>query len=140
MLKLKHALLALALLAAPLLFVPATTLAVDPFEQNVCDSNFKGDKPAVCVDKDATQPKAGTDNNPLFGKEGILTRVINLLSLIVGIVAVIIIILAGLKFVTSGSNPQDIANARERLIYAAVGLVIAALAQVLVRFIIGKVG
>lgn len=138
----KRIILALAFLITPVIVFPATVLAVDPFDKSVCDNTTFSEKPTVCEEKDSTQPSTpgGEAENPLFGKEGILTKVINLLSIVAGIAAIIIIILAGLRFVTSGSNPQDIANARERIIYASVGLVIAALAQVLVRFIIGKIG
>ncbi|MGI9027279.1 MAG: hypothetical protein ACR2FM_00310 [Candidatus Saccharimonadales bacterium] len=135
----KRAIILLSLLVAPLLLTaPATVWAVDVFKP--CDTSKAANKGAVCEDKRTTEDAKGDTNNPLFGSKGILTQIINILSIIIGIVAIIIIILAGLKFVTSGSNPQDITQARERVIYAAVGLMVAALAQVLVRFIIGKVG
>ena len=128
---LKRVLATLAILLAPLLFMPSV-LAVD-VTTGVCD-NPRAKGSAVCEDTDVG------NNNPIFGPNGILTLIINILSIVVGIVAVIMIILAGLKFVSSGSNPQEVANARERLIYAVVGLIIASLAQVLVRFVINKAG
>lgn len=131
------------LIMATLVLVPAVALpvatvnAVDVLEPGVCEK-YKGksanEKPAVCQDNNTG------GENPLFGPKGILTSVLNVLSIIVGIVAVIVIILAGLKFITSGTNPQDVANAREQIIYACVALVIAAMAQALVRFILGRIG
>ncbi len=128
---LKRYFLLTALLLVPAISVPATVSAVDVFNKGVCDRSADA---SVCKDN-----RQLGNQNPVFGPEGILTKIINILSIIVGVVAVIIIILAGLRFVTSGSNPQDVANARERIIYACVALVIAGLAQVIVRFIIGRV-
>lgn len=124
-----------ALLALPLLTVPAYAQPkVDVFDRGVC-KNADTNQSAVCKDKAV----GTTDNNPISGSEGVLTKIINLLTVIVAIVAVITIIMAGLKFITSSTNPQDVANARERIIYSVVALVIAALAQFLVRFILNVV-
>jgi hypothetical protein len=48
------------------------------------------------------------------------------------------IILGGLKYITSGGDAQKVASAKSALIYAIVGLVIVALAQAIVRFVLGK--
>lgn len=100
---------------------------------------FKG----VCSDEpDATvcKEKASAKNsNPLFGPKGLLTRIIFILSIIVGIVAVIGIMTAGLKFITSGNNPQQVTVAREMVLYAIVGLLVAAFAQGLVKFILYRI-
>ena len=127
----KNLLLSLTAIAFPLIILaPAVTVhAVDPVNKSICD---EAPDSAVCKDMDVG------GQNPLFGPQGFLTKIINLLSIIVGIVAVIMIIIAGLRFITSGSNPQDVSNARERVVYAIVALIVAAFAQVMVRFIIGK--
>ena len=65
-----------------------------------------------------------------------LATVINLLSLIVGIIAVIVIIVAGLSYVTSGGDDGKVSNAKKMIINAAIGLVIVAFAQIIVRFVI----
>lgn len=69
----------------------------------------------------------------------ILKTVINLFSLIVGVVAVIMIIVNGLKFITSGGDAQRVSSARSGIIYALVGLVVVALAQTIVKFVLNKV-
>lgn len=70
--------------------------------------------------------------------DSILQRVVNLLTIIVGVVAVVMIIVNGFRFITSGGDSNAVASARNGLIYAIVGLVVVALAQVIVRFIINK--
>jgi hypothetical protein len=49
------------------------------------------------------------------------------------------VVLAGLKFVTSGDEPQEVAKARNNVIYALVGLAIVVSADVIVTFVIGKI-
>jgi hypothetical protein len=68
----------------------------------------------------------------------LISTVINILSVIVGAVAVIMIIIGGLKYITSGGESSKTASAKNTIIYALVGLVIAALAQVLIHFVLTK--
>lgn len=65
--------------------------------------------------------------------------VLEILSWVAGIAAVIMIIVAGLKYITSGGDSSKVASAKSSLIYAIVGIIIVALAQFLVRFVIGNV-
>lgn len=69
----------------------------------------------------------------------VLSFVLNTLSLIAGVAAVIMIIISGLKFITAQGDASAIATARSALIYALVGLVVVSLAQVIVHFVLGKV-
>lgn len=70
----------------------------------------------------------------------LLTTIINIFSLIVGVVSVIMIIIGGLKYITSGGDSGNVTGAKNTILYAIVGLVIVALAQVIVRFVLAKVG
>lgn len=64
----------------------------------------------------------------------LITQVVVLLSWIVGIASVIMIIIAGLKYVTAAGDANSVGSAKNTLIYALVGVIIAALAQFLVHF------
>lgn len=64
--------------------------------------------------------------------------VVNLLSAIVGIVAVIMIIVGGFRYVTSGGNDTSVTAAKNTILYAIIGLVVVALAQIIVRFTLSK--
>lgn len=116
-----------------LILSPASVNAqkVDLFK-DVCKGSAANS--AVCKDS-----KAGKSGNPIYGPQGIITIIINTITIVVGVAAVIGIIMAGFKFMTSGSNPQEVTKAREMVLYAIVALAIAALAQVIVRFFILKV-
>jgi hypothetical protein len=62
--------------------------------------------------------------------------VVNILSLIVGILAVIMIIYGGLRYITSGGSSEGVGGAKNTIIYAIIGLVIVALAQLIVHFVL----
>ena len=63
---------------------------------------------------------------------------ITVLSIIVGIAAVIMIIIGGFKYVTSGGDSTKISSAKSTIFYALIGLVVVALAQVIVRLVLTK--
>lgn len=69
----------------------------------------------------------------------IIKTVINIFSLVVGIVSVIMIIFGGLKYITSGGDSNNVSSAKNTIIYAVIGLVIVALAQFIVQFVLNKV-
>lgn len=78
------------------------------------------------------------DNCDDSGVGKAIAAVVTILSLIVGAVAVLMVILSGFKYITSGGESGKVANAKNSLIYALVGLAVAALAQLLVHFVINQ--
>lgn len=66
--------------------------------------------------------------------------IINILSWVVGVIAIIMMVIAGLTMVTSAGEAEKTKKAKSTITYALVGLVIVALAQVIIRFVISKVG
>jgi hypothetical protein len=50
------------------------------------------------------------------------------------------LIYGGFKYITSGGDESGAKSARNTIIYAVVGLVIVALAQFIVKFVINNVG
>lgn len=57
---------------------------------------------------------------------------------VIGAIAVIMIVIGGLRLVLSGGNPKQVEEARNSILYAVVGLLIASLAYVMVHFVLGK--
>ena len=68
--------------------------------------------------------------------DNLVKNVTNLISYIVGAVAVIVIIFAGFRFITAGGDQNTVSSGRNMLLYAIVGLVIAATAQIIVHYAI----
>lgn len=84
---------------------------------------------------------AGSDCNGATGANQInkvVAFVINLISIVIGIAAVIMIILGGAKFITSGGDPSKVAGAKASVMYAIIGLVIVAAAQLIVHYVLSN--
>lgn len=82
----------------------------------------------VCNDKNTTTNPASR----------IIKDATDIVALLTGIAAVIIIIIGGLTMATSGGNSEAISNSRKRIVAAVVGLVIVALAWTLITFLTDK--
>ncbi len=67
-----------------------------------------------------------------------VATVINLFSVVVGVVSVIMIIYGGFRYITSGGESSNITTAKNTILYAIIGLVIVALAQFIVKFVLAK--
>lgn len=131
--RLRFAVLSMTLLFCAVFFAPLTVHATDVFN-DICTN-----KNGVNVQNSTVCKSKNVSGNPLFGPEGVLTKAIQIVSLIVGVVAVVMIMVGGLKLITSGTNPQDVSKARETIIYALVGVLIAAVAQVIVQFFLKRI-
>jgi hypothetical protein len=69
----------------------------------------------------------------------ILNTVIRIFSWVIGVIAVIMVMVSGFRYITAGGDSGKVASAKNTLIYAIVGLVIAAVAQILVKFVLHNV-
>lgn len=116
-----------ALLVTPVA-VPAVAHAADEIYNGVCaGSNFDVNNTECAIEGD---PGQTLNNFIAFG--------INIFSVIVGIIAVVMIIVGGLKYITSGGDSGDITGAKNTILYAVIGLVVVALAQFIVHFVLTK--
>jgi hypothetical protein len=68
----------------------------------------------------------------------LIRQIVNILSVIVGIAAVIMIIVGGFRYITSGGNDASVTSAKNTILYAIIGLIVVALSQLIVRFVLGK--
>lgn len=84
---------------------------------------------AVCQDGKNT-------DNPLTGGSGLLAKIANIIAVVAGMAAVIIIVLGGLRLITSGGRSENVAGARRSIIYAAVGLVIIVISRLIIGIIL----
>lgn len=65
-------------------------------------------------------------------------NIINRIFWTVGVLAVVMIIVAGVQMITSAGDPGAVTKAKRTLVYSIVGLIVAVLAYAIVNFIIGK--
>ena len=121
-------------LAIPLA-VPAMVSAVDT---NI-DGNLSCGANLNFSATDSTTCETTADGKTAGDKvDSLVTNVINIVSLIVGVAAVIMIMVGGLRYITSNGDSGQVGNAKNTILYAVVGLVVVALAQVIVRFVVSK--
>lgn len=79
----------------------------------------------------------GADQPPeLFGDGGIFQTVTNVLLFIIGAISVIMLIIGGIRYVVSGGDSSAVTSAKNTILYAVVGIVVAILAYALVNFVI----
>jgi len=130
--KVKKLLLAPAVLAL-LLVGSATVVATQPAYANdaakksACEATGGSWSGGGC---NKAQSEASINNT--------LDNVINIFSVIVGIVAVVMIIVGGFKYITSSGDSSKVSSAKNTILYAIIGLVVVALAQIIVRFVLSN--
>lgn len=119
--KFKHIFVAAALLmGVGLAALPATPVsAINVFEQcNHSDSE-------VCKAQDSDDATS------------MIQTIINIMLFLLGAIAVIMIVIGGLRYVTSGGDASSLKSARDTILYAVIGLVIAVLSYAIVNFVLG---
>jgi len=68
----------------------------------------------------------------------LIKNIINVFSIVVGLVAVVMIIVGGFRYIVSGGESGSVSGAKNAILYAIVGLVIVAVAQLIVHFVLAK--
>jgi cytochrome bd-type quinol oxidase subunit 2 len=132
MTKIFSLILATAALCLVMLFAPAPTIGT---AAAACPA---GANQASCQACEGIGLTGGDCDSKSNGINKLLNKVINIVSAIVGFVAVVMIIVGGFKYITSGGDSNKVAAAKNTLVYALVGLVIVALAQFLVHVVLNK--
>lgn len=111
----------LALVLGVGVMVPAHAGAVN-LVKNACDKASSDSE--ICK---ASKDQAGT----------LVQNIIGILLWAVGLISVIMIVVGGIRYAISGGDASQIKSARETIIYAVAGLVVALLAYAIVRFVLG---
>lgn len=84
------------------------------------------------------EEKRETDSQ-LLGSDGIVRRVINLISWLTGLLAALFLIIGGVKFATSGGDSDKVANAKRTVLYSLAGILVIAVSNVIISFVLGLV-
>lgn len=115
-------------LLAALLLAPATVSAAwNPFER-ACQGARNS---SVCSNSGA--------DDPIAGPNGAIVNVTSILAVIAGAVSVIFLVWGGFKYITSGGDSSNVASAKNTIIAAIVGLVLALLARPIILFVVGRI-
>ncbi len=71
--------------------------------------------------------------------QGSIDTILQIVFSIVGALALLMIVVSGLRYILAGSDAQKTAKAKEGIVYALVGLAVALAAQAIVVFVIRRV-
>jgi hypothetical protein len=69
-----------------------------------------------------------------------LNSILNIVFSIIGALSVLFVVIGGLRYVLSDGDPKKTSEAKQTIIYAVIGLVIAALAEIIVAFVLTQAG
>lgn len=67
-----------------------------------------------------------------------IKTVIRLFQVVVGLISVFMIIFGGLKYITSQGSKDSVSSAKNTILYAVIGLVIVAIAEAIVQFVLKR--
>jgi len=67
-----------------------------------------------------------------------LTDILNVVYLVTGIIAVIVIIIAGIQYAVSSGDAAKVTKAKNAIIYAVVGIVVVIMAYAITSFVAGR--
>jgi hypothetical protein len=104
----------------------ATSAIAGAAPSSIFDNTCDGNDSALCEE-------INNGNTSVFSA---IKTIVNALLFILGAVAVIVIIVAGITFATSGGNEQSVKRARDMILYAVVGLVVAICSYAIVNFVL----
>lgn len=133
--KLKSILLTLGAMSVALLptfvLLPATaSAATNSIYNNLCTGTN------LSLDTTGGNSNCGSTSDTNF--QTLLTNIINIFTIVVGVIAVVMIIVGGLRYITSGGESSKVGGAKTTIIYALIGLVVVALAQLIVHFVLNQ--
>lgn len=127
----------IALLVATTVFAVGTTaftLPVYAADCKVTGGLKSADKCAGGVVEENGGPTSLFD-----GDSPIFTTAINIMLFVIGILSVIMLIYGGIRYVLSSGDAGAVQNAKNTIMYAIIGLVIAILAYAIVNFVITSI-
>ncbi len=76
----------------------------------------------------------------LFGDGSIFNTVTNILLFLIGAISVVMLIIGGIRYVISGGDQGAVTSAKNTILYAIIGIVVAFLAFAAVRFVTDQLG
>lgn len=126
---------AMSLSLVPATLVASSALAATDIQNATCaGASLQAPTPGNTADACATSNADSASN-----VTKIVTLAVNIFSWVIGVVAVFAIIYGGFKYITSAGESGGVTSAKNTILYAIIGLVIVALAQVIVKFVLGNV-
>jgi Type IV secretion system pilin len=122
-------------LAGSMLVVPALVLGFAVVTPNVVHAQNCQDVTSGGIGAGATCAKPTNAATNLFGDGSIFNTVTNILLFLIGAISVVMLIIGGIRYVVSGGDQGAVTSAKNTILYAIIGIVVAFLAFAAVRFV-----
>ena len=91
---------------------------------------------ALTVQEGAEAARADGMPAELIGPEGVFNKFTNLALGIIGALSVIMLVWGGLRYILSGADSKKVTDAKNTILYAIIGLIIAVLAYAIINFVL----
>ncbi len=117
-----------------LLLIPAITLALS-FAAAPASAFSQS------IDDGANSAQGTGQEDCLFGGgdcagDGIFKTITNVLLFLIGAVSVIMLIIGGIRYTISGGDSTAVTSAKNTILYAVIGIIVALLAYAIVNFVL----
>lgn len=113
----------------PAIVLGVGVLALQPVDVSAQD---------LTISQGAKDAQAEDQPDNLFGEGGMFQQISTVMLFIVGAISVLMLIIGGIRYVVSGGDSTAVQNAKNTILYAIVGIVVALLAAAVVQFVIGS--
>lgn len=119
----------LAMTVPVLALIASAVVPMAPASAVTCDPNQGLTNSAECA-------KGEGQSEELVGDGGVFQTVTNILLFIIGAVAVIMLVIGGIRYTISNGDSNQVTAAKNTILYAIIGIVVAILAYAAVNFVI----
>ncbi|MCA9331167.1 hypothetical protein KC957_03885 [Candidatus Saccharibacteria bacterium] len=94
---------------------------------------------AALLNKDAVNIPKDASGNPIAANTSTVDLVLKVVFGFAGGIALIMIVIGGFKYIASLGNAQNVAKAKDTILYAVVGLIVCVIGYTIVSFVINQV-
>ena len=86
----------------------------------------------------ASSGKSSEQADSLFGENGIFKKITTVALFLIGALSVLMLIYGGVRYTVSGGDKEAVTNAKNTILYAVVGIIVAILSYAAIEFVIGQ--
>lgn len=115
----------------PVMALLAGAVVMPAYAVDCSDPQSVGINSAECA-------KGTGQSDSLTGESGVFVTVTNILLFIIGAIAVIMLVIGGIRYTISNGDSNAVTAAKNTIMYAIIGIVVAILAYAAVNFVIGS--
>ncbi len=121
------------MMLAGLLMMPALALGAAVLAP-VSDTAY-----AQGIQEGANQARGDDMQESIDAEDGLIRDVVNILLFIIGAIAVIMLVIGGIRYTISGGDQSQVTAAKNTILYAIVGIIVALFAYAIVNFVLDRI-